>query len=57
VVTGVRCRLGDGSVRLVVTATHDPEIELEDAKRKAGLFERAFHTELTLAWARPRARG
>jgi exopolyphosphatase / guanosine-5'-triphosphate,3'-diphosphate pyrophosphatase len=57
VVTGVRCRLGDGSVRLAVTATHDPEIELEDAKRKAGLFERAFHAELTLAWSRPRARG
>lgn len=56
VVTGVRCRIGDGWVRLAVTATRDPAIELEDAKRKAGLFEKAFHTELSLAWPRPRGR-
>ena len=51
-VTGVRCRVGDGWVRLRVTASSDPVIDLEDAKRKAGLLERAFRTELSLASAR-----
>src|SRR5437867_1465828 len=54
VLQGVRCRVGDGWVRMLVRATRDPAIELEDAKRKAGLFERAFHAELTLTWSRPR---
>jgi len=54
VLQGVRCRVGDGSVRMLVRATRDPAIELEDAKRKAGLFERAFHAELTLTWSRAR---
>ena len=53
VVTGVRCRTGEGRVRVRVTATRDPAIELDDAQRKAGLFERAFRSELTLAWSRP----
>lgn len=56
VVTGMRCRTSDGSVRLHVSAGRDPSIELEDAKRKADLFERAFDSELALGWARPRAR-
>jgi len=46
--TGIKCRVGDGWVRLRVTATSDPAIDLEDAKRKAGLLERAFQTELSL---------
>ena len=50
----MRCRVGDGWVRVLVRATRDPAIELEDAKRKAGLFERAFQAELTLTWSRPR---
>src|SRR2546430_10117748 len=54
VLQGVRSRVGDGRVRMLVRATRDPAIELEDAKRKAGLFERAFHAELTLTWSRPR---
>src|SRR5439155_376638 len=45
VLQGVRCRVGDGWVRMLVRATRDPAIELEDAKRKATLFERAFHAE------------
>ena len=53
VVTGVRCRTGEGRVRVRVTATRDPAIELDDAQRKADLFERAFRSELTLAWSRP----
>ena len=53
VVSGIRCRIGDGWVRMVATATRDPAIELQDAKRKAGLFEKAFRAELTLS--RPRS--
>jgi exopolyphosphatase / guanosine-5'-triphosphate,3'-diphosphate pyrophosphatase len=55
-VGGVRCRVRDGGVRLSVSAARDPSIELEDAKRKAELFERAFDAELALGWSRPRAR-
>ncbi len=51
-VTGIKCRVGDGWVRLRVTATSDPAIDLEDAKRKAGLLERAFQTDLSLTSAR-----
>jgi exopolyphosphatase / guanosine-5'-triphosphate,3'-diphosphate pyrophosphatase len=54
VVEGVRCRIGDGWMRCMVTATHDPSIELEDANRKAHLFEQAFGTEVSFTW--PRAR-
>ncbi|HEV2749730.1 MAG TPA: Ppx/GppA phosphatase family protein [Gemmatimonadales bacterium] len=50
-VTGFKCRVGDGWVRLRVTAASDPAIDLEDAKRKAALLERAFQTELSLAAA------
>jgi exopolyphosphatase/guanosine-5'-triphosphate,3'-diphosphate pyrophosphatase len=53
---GVRCRTGDGWVRIQVTGPRDPSIELEDAKRKAALFERAFKSELALGWSRPRPR-
>jgi len=53
-VQGVRCGVGDGWVRMLVRATRDPAIELEDATRKAGLFERAFRAGLTLSWSRPR---
>src|SRR5690348_7000441 len=51
-VTGLRCRVGDGWVRIRVTATSDPAIDLEDAKRKAALLERAFQAELSLVSAR-----
>lgn len=52
IVTGVRCRVRDGSVRLLVRASADPAIDIEDAKRKAGLFERAFRADLIFAAAR-----
>jgi len=55
-VGSVRCRVRDGGVRLSVSAARDPSIELEDAKRKAELFERAFDAELALGWSRPKAR-
>jgi len=53
-VTTLRCRTGDGWVRVYITAKRNPEIELEDAQRKADLFERAFHSKLTLSWPQPR---
>ena len=52
-ITGLRCRIGDGWVRVFVSATRNPAIEIEDAQRKAGLFERAFKSDLTLSWSRP----
>jgi exopolyphosphatase/guanosine-5'-triphosphate,3'-diphosphate pyrophosphatase len=52
VVSGVRCRVGDGWMRILVTAAHDPLIELEDAKRKAGLVQKAFETQVSLSWPR-----
>jgi len=55
-VTGLRCQVGDGWVRIRAVASRDPAIELEDATRKAGLFERAFRGEPMLQWSRPRAR-
>jgi exopolyphosphatase / guanosine-5'-triphosphate,3'-diphosphate pyrophosphatase len=53
----VRCRMGDGWVRIHAAAARDPSIELDDAKRKAALFELAFESELDLVWSRPKARG
>ncbi|HUK22155.1 MAG TPA: Ppx/GppA phosphatase family protein [Gemmatimonadales bacterium] len=53
-VTGLRCRMGDGWVRVLVTASRDPGIELDDAQRKADLFERAFKSALTLSWVQPK---
>jgi exopolyphosphatase/guanosine-5'-triphosphate,3'-diphosphate pyrophosphatase len=53
-VKGLRCRVGDGWVRVVLAASRNPAIELDDAQRKADLFELAFKSELTLSWPRPR---
>ena len=53
VVKTVRSRVGRDAVRLSVAASRDPAIELDDARRKGDLFERAFGRELTLT--RPRA--
>ena len=48
--------MGDGWVRVHATAASDPSIELDDAKRKAALFERAFGSDLNLVWSRPKGR-
>src|SRR5205814_2239422 len=56
VVERVRCRTGDGWVRIHTSAARDPSIELEDAKRKAALSERAFGSDLDLVWSRPKGR-
>jgi exopolyphosphatase/guanosine-5'-triphosphate,3'-diphosphate pyrophosphatase len=53
-VRGLRCRVGDGWARIAVSAARNPSIELDDAQRKAGLFQRAFHSDLLLSWPRPR---
>ncbi len=53
-VTGLQCRVGDGWVRVLLTATRNPAIEIEDAQRKAGLFERAFRSDLAVSWPQPR---
>jgi len=55
-ITRVRCRMGDGWVRVHAVAARDPAIELEDAKRKAALFEQAFGGDLDLVWSRPKGR-
>src|SRR5256712_4105119 len=56
VVARVRCRMGDGWVRIYATAASDPSSELADAKLKAALFERAFGSDLDLVWSRPKGR-
>ncbi len=56
VIVATQCRVGDGSVRILLASPRDPSIERDDAKRKAGLFEDAFHCELSVRWARA-ARG
>src|SRR2546425_5219376 len=49
-------RMRDGWARIHAAAARDPSIELEDAKRKAGLFERAFKSDVDLVWSRPKGR-
>jgi exopolyphosphatase / guanosine-5'-triphosphate,3'-diphosphate pyrophosphatase len=53
-VGGVRCRVGDGWTRIKLSAARNPSIELDDAQRKAGLFQRAFHSDVSFSWPRPR---
>ncbi|HUL04260.1 MAG TPA: Ppx/GppA phosphatase family protein [Gemmatimonadales bacterium] len=52
-IKSVRSKVGDGVVRISVIAARDPAIELEDATRKAELFEKAFHATVSVAWVRP----
>jgi exopolyphosphatase/guanosine-5'-triphosphate,3'-diphosphate pyrophosphatase len=49
-VTDVRCHARRGRVTLVAVAGQEPLVELWDARRKAGLFERAFDARLTVKW-------
>ena len=53
-VRGVRCRVGDGWTRITVSAARNPAIELDDAQRKAELFQRAFKSDVAFAWPRQR---
>jgi len=49
-VTDVRCHARKGRVTIAVTAADEPLVELWDARRKAGLFEKAFDARLTVKW-------
>jgi exopolyphosphatase/guanosine-5'-triphosphate,3'-diphosphate pyrophosphatase len=53
-VQDVQCRVRKGRVILTLRAATEPVVELWDARRKAGLFEKAFDVELGLKWALPR---
>jgi hypothetical protein len=55
-VTGVRAEDSGKRVRLVVEAASLPQVEMWDAERKAGLFLKAFDTELELMWRDPAGR-
>jgi exopolyphosphatase/guanosine-5'-triphosphate,3'-diphosphate pyrophosphatase len=49
-VTDVRCHARRGRVTIVASAEQEPLVELWDARRKAGLFEKAFDARLTVRW-------
>jgi exopolyphosphatase/guanosine-5'-triphosphate,3'-diphosphate pyrophosphatase len=49
-VTDVRCHARRGRVTIVAVAGEEPLVELWDARRKAGLFEKAFDARLTVKW-------
>jgi exopolyphosphatase/guanosine-5'-triphosphate,3'-diphosphate pyrophosphatase len=53
-VQAVECRVRQGRVILTLRSVSEPVVELWDARRKAGLFEKAFDVELGLKWAPPR---
>jgi exopolyphosphatase/guanosine-5'-triphosphate,3'-diphosphate pyrophosphatase len=50
-VTGVRAVAERDRVNLLVGAAAAPQVELWDANRKAGLFQKAFKTSLHLEWS------
>ena len=55
-ITAVGVEAAAGRVRLVVQAASDPQVELWDAERKAGLFGKVFGVALEFAWTEaPRA--
>ena len=53
VIKTVRARTDRKKVRISVTASRNPSIELDDARRKSTLFEKAF--DRSLVFAMPRA--
>jgi exopolyphosphatase/guanosine-5'-triphosphate,3'-diphosphate pyrophosphatase len=50
-VTGLRCEIADGHIRVVLDAGTDPQVEIWDAERKAELFERSFDARVELIWS------
>ncbi len=52
-VAGVRAEDRGSRVRLVLEAPSLPQVEMWDAERKAGLFLRAFDTDVELVWRDP----
>jgi exopolyphosphatase/guanosine-5'-triphosphate,3'-diphosphate pyrophosphatase len=55
-VSTVRCEMRRGRLTLALEADQEPVVELWDARRKAGLFERAFDVRLAVRWQGPRGR-
>jgi exopolyphosphatase/guanosine-5'-triphosphate,3'-diphosphate pyrophosphatase len=51
-VTAVGVEAGRGRARLVLEAASDPQVELWDAERKAGLFAKVFGANPAFAWGR-----
>ena len=51
-ISGATCAVHRGFVELTVQARTDPRVEIWDAERKSGLFERAFKMEPRFAWVR-----
>ncbi len=51
-VSGLRCQVSGRGARLEVLAPRLPQVELWDAERKAGLFEKAFRVSLRLEWTK-----
>jgi exopolyphosphatase/guanosine-5'-triphosphate,3'-diphosphate pyrophosphatase len=49
-VRSVHCYAKRGRVVLTLAAAGEPQVELWDARRKAGLFEKAFKVELAIKW-------
>jgi exopolyphosphatase/guanosine-5'-triphosphate,3'-diphosphate pyrophosphatase len=52
-VQNVHCYAKKGRVTLTIRSGVEPVVELWDARRKAGLFEKAFDVDLALKWAAP----
>lgn len=52
-VTSVECRIRKTKIQMSLEADAPPQVELWDASRKAGLFEKAFKTRLKLDWKGP----
>jgi exopolyphosphatase/guanosine-5'-triphosphate,3'-diphosphate pyrophosphatase len=53
VVEDVRVSVGDERVRLRLVTRGTAEVELLDARRKSGLFVKAFETQIAIAVSRP----
>jgi exopolyphosphatase/guanosine-5'-triphosphate,3'-diphosphate pyrophosphatase len=51
-VSGIRCQVSGRRARVEVLATRSPRVEVWDAERKAGLFEKAFGVSLRLEWTK-----
>ena len=51
-ITAVTCATHRGFVELTLQAQTDPRVEIWDAERKSGLFQRAFDLEPRFVWVR-----
>jgi exopolyphosphatase/guanosine-5'-triphosphate,3'-diphosphate pyrophosphatase len=49
-ITGVGVEMNRGKIRLVLEAVSDPQVEIWDAERKAGLFARVFGARPAIVW-------